>query len=72
MAQYCRYCNNFVTGNGSYCELYEKEMTDDSAKHTNHCKWYEFNPMDAFGENMNGYKPRKQKRNDGQQIKMKF
>ncbi len=72
MTQYCRYCNNFVTGNGSYCELYEKEMSDESAKRTNKCKGFEFNPMDAFAENLNGYQPRKPKRKDGEQIKMQF
>ena len=69
MAQYCRYCNNFVTGNGSYCTLFEKEMSDEAAKRTNRCPGFEFNPIDAFDENANGYQPRKPKRNDGEQIK---
>jgi hypothetical protein len=45
-------------------------MSDESAKHTNKCKGFELNPIDAFDENQNGYQPRKPKRNDGEQMKM--
>lgn len=48
MKQYCRYCNNLVTGNGTYCTAKNKEMRDSTAKSANHCKEFEFNEMDAF------------------------
>lgn len=74
MKQYCRYCNNFVTGNGNYCEAKEIEPSDSYAKSVNHCKCFEFNPIDAYGENQKGYQPRKAKQrakqNDGNQIMM--
>ena len=72
MAQYCRYCNNFVTGNGNYCEVREFEPSDQYAKRTNHCKDFDLNPIDAYGENPNEYQPRKPKRDDGKQIKMEL
>ena len=67
MAQYCRYCSWFVTGNGNYCEKRQIEPSDDYAKRTNHCKDFDLNPVDAFG-NGKEYQPRKTKRNDGKQI----
>lgn len=60
MKQYCRYCNNLVTGNGTYCTTKNKEMSDSTAKSVNHCKEFEFNEIDAFGET-NGYKPKEPK-----------
>lgn len=60
MKQYCRYCNNLVTGNGTYCTAHNKEMRDSTAKSLNHCKEFEFNEMDAFFET-DGYKPRNPK-----------
>ena len=70
MAQYCRYCSWFVTGNGNYCEKREIEPTDEYAKRTNHCKYFDLNPIDAYAENEKGYRPRPQKRNDGKQLRM--
>ena len=70
MAQYCRYCNWFVTGNGNYCNKRMIEPSDRYAKSTNKCKYFELNPMDAFMENEKGYQPRKPKAKDGTQIKM--
>ena len=70
MAQYCRYCNNLVTGNGTYCTFHMKELSDSYAKRTNKCKDFEFNPIDAYGENEKGYTPRKIKLEDGNQIRM--
>ena len=61
MAQYCRYCNNFVTGNGDYCEKKEICMTEKQAKRTNKCKDFELNEIDAYYENLRGYHPRKNK-----------
>lgn len=60
MKQYCRYCNNLVTGNGTYCTAKKKTMEDSTAKSVNHCKQFEFNEIDAFAET-DGYKPRKAK-----------
>ena len=70
MAQYCRYCSWFVTGNGNYCEKKGIEPSDSYAKSTNHCKDFDLNPVDAYGENLNGYQPRKPKQKDGNQIRM--
>lgn len=70
MTQYCRYCSHFVTGNGNYCEKKMIEPPDSYAKSPNRCHDFDLNPIDAYGENQNGYQPRKQKRNDGEQIRM--
>jgi len=70
MAKYCRYCSWFVTGNGDYCTLKEKELSSTYAKRTNQCKDFSLNPIDAYGENLKGYQPRMPKRKDGQQIRM--
>lgn len=70
MTQYCRYCSYFVTGNGNYCEAKHIEPSDRYAKSPNRCKEFDLNPIDAYGENMNGYQPRKPKRNDGRQIRI--
>lgn len=59
MAQYCRCCNNLVTGNGIYCTAKNKTMAESTAKTTNNCKLFIFNRMDAFYENMDGYKSKK-------------
>ena len=70
MAKYCRYCSWFVTGNGDYCTLKEKELSSTYAKRTNQCADFSLNPIDAYGENLNGYQPRKPKRKYGEQIRM--
>lgn len=72
MAQYCRYCQNFVTGNGNYCEVKRTEPTDAQAKRVNHCKQFELNPMDAFMDNEKGYQPRAPRETVGEQMKMDF
>lgn len=59
MVQYCRYCNNLVTGNGIYCTEKNKIIAENTAKTTNNCKLFIFNRMDAFYENMDGYKSKK-------------
>lgn len=61
MKQYCRYCQHLVTGNGTYCTLLNREMSDASAKRVNYCKDFELNPIDAFWENEKGYQPRREK-----------
>lgn len=72
MAQYCRYCSAFVTGNGNYCYERNIEPSDRYAKSPNHCKKFDFNPIDAYGENAKGYTPRKSQRKDYDQITMKL
>ena len=61
MTQYCRYCNNLVTGNGIYCEVLCRELPERYCKHPTRCKQYEFNQIDAFGENPRPYRPRVRK-----------
>ena len=58
MTQYCRYCNNFVCGNGEWCEVKQKEVTEKYAKRPNRYRDFELNPIDAYGENEKGYRPR--------------
>ena len=58
MKQYCRYCVNLVAGNGTYCEAHETDMSEVAAKRLNHCKDFDFCEIDAFGENLAGYRPR--------------
>ena len=70
MKQYCRYCNNLVTGNGTYCTAKNKEIADSTAKSVNHCKEFEFNEIDAFFETK-GYKPRNTKARNTESFKYK-
>ena len=70
MAQYCRYCIYFVTGNGNYCEMKHTEPSDEQAKRTNRCKDFDLNPIDAFGENEAGYRPRVRKQKTYSQVRM--
>ena len=74
MAQYCRYCNNLVTGNGIYCTEKNKIIAENTARTTNNCKLFIFNRMDAFCENMDGYKPQKPSKLSGDDCvgQMKF
>lgn len=59
MAQYCRYCSWFCTGNGNYCEKKNICPTDSYAKHPNSCMEFDLNPVDAFFESKKEYVPRK-------------
>ena len=67
MTQYCRYCTYMVCGDANYCSVRQKTYSDDHIKRTNRCRDFEFNPIDALGENPNEYRPRKHKENDGEQ-----
>lgn len=64
--QYCRYCCYLIVGDAIYCSMQDKTMTEATAKSVNRCHDYALNPIDAFGENENGYRPRRQ---DGQKKK---
>lgn len=66
MKQYCRYCNNMVCGDANYCSVYSECYTDAKLKKANHCLHFEFNEVDALGENPRPYKPREPKQHDGQ------
>lgn len=70
MAQYCRYCSHFVTGNGNWCDVRKIEPSDRYAKSTNRCRLFDLNPMDAFFENEKGYQPRKTVKKNWKQIRM--
>ena len=61
MKQYCRYCAHLVYGDVCFCDKKNWVKSYDSCKQRNRCKDFEFNPIDALGENLNGYKPREKK-----------
>ena len=62
MKQYCRYCANCVCGDVVYCSEFHKVMSETSAKSVNHCKKFDFNPIDALSFDLNKtYKPREKK-----------
>ena len=58
MKQYCRYCVYLTCGDSCYCYIKKKCLSYDVCKRANKCKNFELNPIDAFGENPNEYKPR--------------
>lgn len=70
MTQYCRYCSFLVVGDANYCSEHNECYSDRKCKSANRCKDFNFNPIDAFGENEKGYQPRvrkpKQNVRDGQ------
>lgn len=72
MAQYCRYCSYFVTGNGNWCEKKQIEPSDSYAKHTNNCGDFLLNPMDAYFENERGYQPRTPRKKAGEQMRFEI
>lgn len=57
MAQYCRYCANMYCGDSNYCDVKKRCFSDAYIKHTNRCKDFELNPLDALGM-VHYYKPR--------------
>jgi len=70
MAQYCRYCINMYCGDANWCSEKDKEYTDEYIKHTNNCKFFELNPIDALFENEKGYKPRAKKEKYFEEVKL--
>lgn len=73
MAQYCRYCSSLSYGDVPYCCKREKVLSFDYVKRTNNCKEFQLNVMDALGENLNGYRPRKEpERSRYEQIEIDF
>lgn len=61
MKQYCRYCSSLIYGDVPYCEKQERVMSESAAKRVNTCKDFDLNPIDAFGENEKGYRPRRER-----------
>lgn len=61
MTQYCRYCNNMVCGDANYCSVRQETYSTAFIKRSNKCKDFEFNPIDALFENVEGYRPRQKK-----------
>lgn len=59
MKQYCRYCCYLVVGDANYCSIQDKTMSEATAKSVNRCHNFALNPVDAFGENENGYRTRR-------------
>lgn len=62
MTQYCRYCCYLCVGDANYCSEKQQTMSDAVAKSPNRCHSFALNPIDAFGENERGYKPREPKK----------
>ena len=67
MKQYCRYCAHLCAGDIPYCSVKEQTMSESSAKRVNQCRDFVFCEIDAFYQT-DGYRPRKVKANDGEQI----
>ena len=68
MAQYCRYCTFMHCGDANWCEKKNTTFTDKQICRTNKCKFFDLNPIDALGVNLEGYSPRKQKEPQNKQI----
>lgn len=69
MAQYCRYCSYMVCGDANYCSVKGRCYSDKHVRHTNTCKQFDLNPIDALRINLNNYQPRpKAPEPDGIQI----
>lgn len=67
MAQYCRYCCWCCVGDVAFCSKKQRTMSDKQAKHSNNCKWFDYNPLDAFGEGR-VHKPRKKDKMQKQRL----
>ena len=58
MAQYCRYCSYMVCGDVNYCSVKDRTYSDEHIRHTNSCKDFDLNPIDAIRLNDKCYRPR--------------
>jgi len=67
MAQYCRYCTELVYGDVAHCEV-KGVLNEKYCKRTNQCKDFDLNPIDAFGENIKGYVPKKRGKKEYEKI----
>lgn len=68
--KYCRYCAWMCCGDANYCEVKKKTFSTEYIKRQNNCRYFELNPMDALFENKRGYRPREQKKDDGEQMRI--
>ena len=58
MAQYFRYCEHVDVKFGIHtCRKTGKIIHRPDMKHTNRCKLFKLNPIDALRENLKGYRP---------------
>jgi hypothetical protein len=48
-----------VVGDANYCSHYDITVGEWKLKHTNKCRHFEYNSIDALQENAKGYVPRK-------------
>lgn len=58
MVQYCRYCSYMVCGDANYCSHFKRTFSTENIKKPNKCKGFDFNEIDALGENPKPYTPR--------------
>ena len=65
MKQYCRYCSALVAGNGIWCDIRQRELSEGYTKRPNNCNHFDFNEIDAYDLEKR-YKPRAEKKDDGQ------
>lgn len=63
MTQYCRYCTYMICGDANYCTVKWTTFSDAYICHTNKCKDFEFNEIDALDIN-HTYTPRESKPKD--------
>ena len=70
MKQYCRYCANANWYDDSvYCHVKNTLISQKASCRTNKCKDFDLNEIDVFDIEKK-YKPRTEKADDGQQIKL--
>lgn len=53
----CRWCSELTTGNGIYCAVKKKTLSESSTKRVNKCKYFQFVNIDAY-DLTSEYKPR--------------
>lgn len=46
-----------VCGDANYCSVKNKTYADSTIRRMNRCKDFKLNPIDALGENDEGYRP---------------
>lgn len=69
--QYCRYCSWLCCGNGIWCSKHKREYSEQKVKALNHCKDFDFNPMDALGFDPEKlYKPKIKKESKYKQLSL--
>lgn len=69
MKQYCRYCAFCFEGDVFFCGEHDKVLSERSIKRENHCSDFVLSELGDV-ESGRQYKPRKEKREDGEQISM--